>query len=289
MTGVSATDDFDTITVSADITDTTVLNPGTYTITYTTTTDRIGQTGTATRIIVVKAIDKEPPVITANNVNANGQPEAIINVNVVDIGSGVKEVHYLPKAYNSVQEYMADVNNSTQPVDPIKLILDSNGNATITSYLNTTYTIYAVDNKGNESIKIVEVTGIKTDGYGSDFNGKDEFEDNSINGVTIKIKSTQRDGIFLRRNPKRNIEINVHDGYEVLSLKWESGRKDISYFQSDKDNVGDLEFTLGNTFNTNVYTLYVKTKNTATNEIDEGVIYIYNVAYFWYIIGALPF
>ena len=43
----------------------------------------------------------------------------------------MKEVHYLPKAYNSVQEYMDDVNSSTQPVDPIKLTLDENGNTII--------------------------------------------------------------------------------------------------------------------------------------------------------------
>ena len=289
MTGVSVTDDFDTVIVSADITDTTKLSVGTHTITYTTTTDRIGQTGISTRTIVVKEVDKQPPVITANDVDAKGQPEAVININIVDVGSGVKEAHYLPRAYNSVDEYKEALNNQNETITPIELTLDENGDATITAYLDTTYTIYAVDNKGYESTKIVRVTGIKADGYGANIGGKDEFEDNTIDGVTIKIKSTERDGFFLRRNPKRKIEIDVHDGYEVLSVKWESGRKDVSYFQSDKGNKANLKFTLGNTFNTNVYTLYVKTKNITTNEIDEGVIYIYNVAYFYYIIGSLPF
>ena len=54
MTGVKASDDNDIVKVTASITDTTKLEVGTYTITY-TTSDRANHTTTATRTIIVKA------------------------------------------------------------------------------------------------------------------------------------------------------------------------------------------------------------------------------------------
>jgi uncharacterized repeat protein (TIGR02543 family) len=53
MTGVSVTDDFDVVTVSANITDTTLLPIGDNVITYTSTLDRADQLDTATRTIRV--------------------------------------------------------------------------------------------------------------------------------------------------------------------------------------------------------------------------------------------
>ena len=104
--------------------------------------------------------------------------------------------------------------------------------------------------------------------------------------MTITVGKNTTKGYFLnflKLNPKRDIKVTANEGYEIQSVKWSTGRQNLQYFQDGNGNVEDLEFTLGDSRYTNVYTLYVKTKNTTTNEIYEGVAYIYNNAYWFWI------
>ena len=238
--------------------------------------------------ITVSNIDKETATITTENVDAAGAPQATVNVNVTDNLSGVAEVKYVPKAYTSLEEYKKGISSATQPVEPLDLTLDANGNTTITAYFDSEYTIYAKDNAGNETIKTVSVANIDADGYGSDDespNDNDSAVDTTIEGATITIGKTNRNNYlfwFFRVNPTREITVTANEGYTIDSVKWEEGRQTKEYFKNAGHTEETTPFTLGNTTRTSVYTLYVKTIKTATGEDKDGVIYIYNNAYwFW--------
>jgi len=70
-TGITISDDFDMVALAADITDTTTLAVGTYTITYTVGPDRKGQTATETRQLIV---EENPNDLLFNHITAELNP-----------------------------------------------------------------------------------------------------------------------------------------------------------------------------------------------------------------------
>ena len=231
-------------------------------------------------------IDKVAPIISGNqNVNANEQPEAIIKLDITDKLSGVKEATYLPQKYTSVAEYKKAINNNGNPIIAPKVDIN-NGKAEITVIIDGDYTIYAIDNAGNEIVYNVKVEGIKESGITDEEDGTDT----SLEGIKIKYSRTKyKDsswlGLLWKLDPYRDITVTADKGYTVNEVRWAEGRKDLSYFKLGNGNLeqnSTSQFRIEGSRYSTVYTIYVKYTDN-NGEVKEGTVNIYAYAriLFW--------
>ena len=231
-------------------------------------------------------IDKEAPIISGNqNVNANEQPEAIIKLDITDELSGVKEVTYLPKKYTSVDAYKKELSDNNIEAPIVKV---NEGKAEISVIIDGDYTIYAVDNAGNEVIYNVKVEGIKESGITDEESGTDT----SLKGIKIKYSKTKYYdsswlGLIWTLEPYRDITITADKGYTITEVRWSEGRKDLSYFRLGNGNLqqpADSTFKIEGSRYSTVYTIYVKYTDE-NGEVQEGTVNIYTYAriLFWII------
>lgn len=167
MTGVKATDDNDVVSVTASITDTTKLEVGTHTITY-TTSDRSGHTTTATRTIVVL----DP--IGDNDNDGYTNEEEIENGTNPDDGEEYPEYSKNPSIdFSSCATSMTVYGEVINFEECVKVNDEFYGTEGVTTEItsdinpnqigNYTVTIVAKDNLGNETTETFEFEVLKRD------------------------------------------------------------------------------------------------------------------------------
>ena len=247
--------------------------------------DNLGITSNVSEYLITN-IDKEAPIISGNqNVNANEQPEAVIKLDINDKLSGVKEVTYLPQKYTSVADYKKAINNNGNPIVAPKVDVND-GKAEIGVIIDGDYTIYAIDNAGNEIVYNVKVEGIKESGITDEEDGTDT----SLDGIKIKYSRTKyKDsswlGLLWKLDPYREITVKADKGYTVNEVRWAEGRKDLSYFKLGNGNLeqnSTSQFRIEGSRYSTVYTIYVKYTDN-NGEVKEGTVNIYAYAriLFW--------
>ena len=167
MTGVRATDDNDVVSVTASITDTTKLEVGTHTITY-TTSDRAGHTTTATRTIIVL----DP--VGDNDNDGYTNEEEIENGTNPDDGEEYPEYSKNPSIdFSSCATSMTVYDELINFEECVKVTDEFYGTEGVTSEItsdinpnqfgNYTVTIVAKDILGNETTETFEFEVLKRD------------------------------------------------------------------------------------------------------------------------------
>ena len=167
MTGISATDDNDVVRVTASITDTTKLEVGTHTITY-TTSDRAGHTTTATRTIIVL----DP--VGDNDNDGYTNEEEIENGTNPDDGEEYPEYSKNPSIdFSSCATSMTVYDELINFEECVKVTDEFYGTEGVTSEIisdinpnqfgNYTVTIVAKDILGNETTETFEFEVLKRD------------------------------------------------------------------------------------------------------------------------------
>ena len=167
MTGVKATDDNDVVSVTASITDTTKLEVGTHTITY-TTSDRAGHTTTATRTIIVL----DP--VGDNDNDGYTNEEEIENGTNPDDGEEYPEYSKNPSIdFSSCATSMTVYGEVINFEECVKVNDEFYGTEGVTTEItsdinpnqigNYTVTIVAKDNLGNETTETFEFEVLKRD------------------------------------------------------------------------------------------------------------------------------
>jgi len=245
-------------------------------------------------------VDNNKPVFnpkTEENPVFNGEGGVAkkVNFNVVDKESGLRYVTSLSGKYATADAFEKAVKDEKHTVDEMpQITVAEDGTATITALKNGFYTIYAEDWAGNKEVLVFEVTGIEE---------VKDTDDKVINethyGVNYKIGKTQYEDkawflIYWKRyQPYRTVELKAENGTEILAAYWskEASNTPDEFFSKSYEKAyempvdattgtNNVNFTMKGSKYTTIYTIYVKSRNKTTGEIEEYVMPVKASAYF---------
>ncbi|WP_231734930.1 hypothetical protein [Bacillus sp. FJAT-29937] len=174
--------------------------------------------------IDIANIDMEAPVIvlTPSKVDP-ANTEIDVNVEVTDYTTVVERKW---AAGNQSLSHFATGGNSLE------------GNSFVVSE-NGTFTVYAKDSAGNESVQTIEIINI------------------DMEAPVISLSPSKLDPV----NTEINVDVEVTDYSAIVSQKWAKGNHDLGYFQSSGTEIINSKFIVSEN---DIYTVYAK--DSAGNE-----------------------
>ena len=198
----------------------------------------------------------EPPVIT---IEQNAQNLKQIDVTVLGIDDFIDEVKWAKGSQNA--EYFKE-NGTTIGEGIVGKMVRTNFEIDEIG----TYTVYAIDNSGNETVKEIEITSIETPEEPNPDPDPEPTPDEDTQPPEITFSR-----IIDKENNKVNITANIVDDKSQIEIaKVDGGIRDTEYFENNgiELNLTKGEKTAEAKFSLNqngTYTIYVK--DEAGNEV----------------------
>ncbi|MED3575060.1 leucine-rich repeat protein [Cytobacillus praedii] len=209
-----------------NITDNTfnVSENGTYTV---YTKDSAGNVSLKT--IDISNIDKEAPVIKLTpSTNTPINKEINVNVEVTDNNQIIEKKWAIG---NQNKSYFSKSGTNLE-------------GSTFSVKENGTYTVYAKDSAGNETIQTISISNIDKE------------------GPVITLTPSTIDPI----NTEINVDIKLEDNNPILIKKWAKGNQNVSFFSTGGTDVLNNKFTVTEN---DIYTVYAK--DSAGNETVQTI------------------
>ena len=210
----------------------------------------------STTILGIDIKPVEPPVIT---IEQNAQNLKQIDVTVLGIDDFIDEVKWAKGSQNA--EYFKE-NGTTIGEGIVGKMVRTNFEIDKIG----TYTVYAIDNSGNETVKEIEITSIETPEEPNPDPDPEPTPDEDTQPPEITFSR-----IIDKENNKVNITANiVYDKSQIEIAKVDGGIRDTEYFENNgiELNLTKGEKTAEAKFSLNqngTYTIYVK--DEAGNEV----------------------
>ena len=210
----------------------------------------------STTILGIDIKPVEPPVIT---IEQNAQNLKQIDVTVLGIDDFIDEVKWAKGSQNA--EYFKE-NGTTIGEGIVGKMVRTNFEIDEIG----TYTVYAIDNSGNETVKEIEITSIETPEEPNPDPDPEPTPDEDTQPPEITFSR-----IIDKENNKVNITANIVDDKSQIEIaKVDGGIRDTEYFENNgiELNLTKGEKTAEAKFSLNqngTYTIYVK--DEAGNEV----------------------